>query len=99
MNKKTKKMFPRRSNMRSSLTKKTRGVSKKFRTKNTHYKRTLEEQMKDNPWMNEIITKISKGEKLNTYDKYLYELMKDQPQKPGYLSKLIEEKSKTRKKL
>tara|TARA_B100001027_G_scaffold202182_1_gene162759 strand:+ start:1898 stop:2698 length:801 start_codon:yes stop_codon:yes gene_type:complete len=55
---------------------------------------TLRQQMKDNPWMNEIIILKARKEKLSPYDKFLYNAMKKQPQPKGYLESLIKKKQK-----
>jgi len=46
--------------------------------KNNKYP-SLRKQMKSNPWMKEILTKKANGEKLNSYDQFLYESMLKQP--------------------
>ena len=43
--------------------------------------------MKSNQWMKEILIKKSNGEKLNPYDKFLYESMLKQPLPPGDMIK------------
>ena len=50
---------------------------------------TLLQQMKDNPWMKEILTMKANNEKLSEQDKFLYNSMKQQPSPPGGLTKMI----------
>ena len=56
--------------------------------KNNKYP-SLKKQMKSNPWMKEILTKKANGEKLNSYDKFLYESILKQPLPPGGIKKLL----------
>jgi hypothetical protein len=50
----------------------------------------LVKQMKDNPWMEEILKRKANGQPLNNYDKYLYSKMKQQPLPKGGITKLIQ---------
>lgn len=50
---------------------------------------TLLEQMKDNPWMEDILIKKSKNQTLSQYHQFLFELMKEQPLPPGGIEKVI----------
>ena len=50
----------------------------------------LVKQMKDNPWMEEILKRKANGLPLNNYDKYLYSKMKQQPLPKGGITKLIQ---------
>jgi hypothetical protein len=50
----------------------------------------LVKQMKDNPWMEEILKRKANGLPLHDYDKYLYSKMKQQPLPKGGITKLIQ---------
>ena len=69
------------------IKRKTRRNSKKS-MKGSKYP-SLKKQMKSNPWMKEILTKKANGEKLDSYDKFLYESILKQPLPPGGIKKLL----------
>lgn len=71
-------------------TNKKNRVKKRNTTRRTMRKKSLMTQIKDNPWMKEILIKKAKREPLNNYDKYLYSVMKKQPLPKGGITKIIE---------
>lgn len=78
-NKKSKKnsVIPKKKN----VTRRNRNMKRKI---------SLMKQIKDNPWMKDILRKKAKREPLNSYDKYLYSVMKKQPLPKGGITKLIQ---------
>ena len=69
---------------KKSIIKKKKNVTRRKRNV------SLMKQIKDNPWMKEILRKKAKRERLNSYDKYLYSVMKKQPLPKGGITKLID---------
>lgn len=69
---------------KKSVIKKKKNVTRRKRNV------SLMKQIKDNPWMKEILRKKAKREPLNSYDKYLYSVMKKQPLPKGGITKLIQ---------
>ena len=82
--KKTKK----KSMKQMSHGKKKKTRKKKKSTKKDKYP-TLLQQMKDNPWMKEILIRKANHLKLNEYDKFLFNALKQQPLPPGGFDKLL----------
>ena len=79
----------RKTQKRISISKQNRNAKRKRGTR----KQTqvpLVKQMKDNPWMEEILKRKANGLPLNNYDKYLYSKMKQQPLPKGGITKLIQ---------
>ena len=57
-------------------------------------KSTLLQQMKDNPWMEEILINKANNIELSDYDIMLFDNMKQQPLPPGGMSKLLKKYKK-----
>ena len=105
--KSTKKKSAKKKSTKKKSTKKKSTKKKSEKKKSTKKKKkefkypTLVEQMKDNPWMGEILEKIANKETLTEYEEDLYKMMKSQPLPPGGITKLIKKykkKTKTTKK-
>ena len=70
---------------------KGRKTKRKTKRRSRGMKKTpsLKQQIKSNPWMEEILYKKANGEKLNSYDKSLYASMLTKPLPPGGIKKLL----------
>ena len=110
--KETKKGIPRwvkiikteKSNKKVTVLPKKKSVKKKSVKKKSVKKKkdfkypTLLEQMKDNPWMEDILVKKANNEALTDYEKDLFKMMKEQPLPKGGIDQLIKKfKKKTTK--
>ena len=100
--KSAKKKSTKKKSTKKKSTKKKSEKKKSTKKKKKEFKYpTLVEQMKDNPWMGEILEKIANKETLTEYEEDLYKMMKSQPLPPGGITKLIKKykkKTKTTKK-
>ena len=93
--KSTKKKSTKNKSTKKKSTKKKSTKKKSTKKKKKEFKYpTLVEQMKDNPWMGEILEKIANKETLTEYEEDLYKMMKSQPLPPGGLTKLIKKYKK-----
>ncbi len=90
---KKKKSIKNKSTKKKSIkdksTKKKSTKKKSTKKKKSFKYPTLLEQMKDNPWMKDILIKVANNEMLTDYDKELFKMMKEQPLPPGGIDKLI----------
>jgi hypothetical protein len=77
----------RKTQKRISISKQNPKLKRK---RGTRKQVPLVKQMKDNPWMEEILKRKANGLPLNNYDKYLYSKMKQQPLPKGGITKLIQ---------
>ena len=66
-----------------------KGLKTKRRSRGMKKTPSLKQQIKSNPWMEEILYKKANGEKLNSYDKSLYASMLTKPLPPGGIKKLL----------
>ena len=55
---------------------------------------TLLQQIKDNSWMEDILKKKANNKRLTDYDKFLFNMMKQQPLPPGGMTKLVKKYKK-----
>ena len=55
---------------------------------------TLLQQIKSNPWMEDILKKKANNEKISDYDKDLFNMMQNQPLPPGGMTKLLKKYKK-----
>ena len=55
---------------------------------------TLLQQIKSNPWMEDILKKKINNEKISDYDKDLFNMMQNQPLPPGGMTKLLKKYKK-----
>ena len=92
----TKKSAKKKSAKKKSAKKKS--AKKKSAKKKSFKYPTLLEQMKDNPWMKDILVKVANNETLTEYDKGLFEMIKEQPLPAGGIDKLIKKFKKKPKK-
>ena len=83
-----------KSGGKKKIIKTRKSNTKKRATKKKLYYPTLLQQMKDNPWMKDILKKKANNENLSEYDKFLFNAMKQQPLPPGGITKLIEKYKK-----
>ena len=91
-----KRISNTKRNHRNNLKKTKRVKVKRKRVNNTSTKSIkkqkqvpLVKQMKDNPWMKDILTKLANGETLSGYDQFLFSTMKKQPLPKGGMNALI----------
>ena len=85
-----------KKNHRNNFKKTKRDKVKRKRVNNTSTKSMkkqkqvpLVKQLKDNPWMKDILTKLANGEQLSGYDQFLFSTMKKQPLPKGGINALI----------